>query len=736
MNDFKDTFLEFYRQFCREKPILESLGSMNSSGTKELREFLKALGSHHSILTRLDYIRHREIFYELEDIIDQFQNLSPMALQEAMNCFNKPNDKERFSSLVCFLRSNINLFAQLTYYSLLLASNSPTTNCSSIFSKDDVFYFCFSTFPSIFSFFMIQEDQDLGIQFIIAILKFHLYIHGPSFGLQHKFISYLISSFFSSTNPSTFFESSLRPSLRGFSGSSLEIKYKYTKDNNGCIVRSDYWHQIINLADFIITNMVSNATLLPRASRKLITEILKIQDQDFPFAEVFVIDAMILDYLEKSQIIADQDLMHDVCNVIRCTFPESHVKMPLRASLSNQQFLSALNIQKLAKSFEFEQNENEDPINTDPIGKASAQFDKVAYISPRGLSLLYLFSTKFLEVANKSDNGPIKSLEKNLLGLENLKKTMDNKFMELPLKSAQIRIPKTKNAMILAYNDIISSMEGLNIYNLNFSTPEELSQLIIKYNGINIPISKKVRLQTLPEMAKNLDGALKAIKDSTNNQRTYGINLFIATHIVETEKNQIQKLWAHKAEQAIKEYIVPLLFTKYNFSFNYNIKDPLSGRQLIEEALTSVNSLIPQLSLPKELGEFVRKAVIIEFLDLFDSITSFQALQKSFDFKIEPSVEGDQTRISQASQILGLIKITEKPTANLSKAIEASRYARTKENIINAIIRSQNSDVFGFALYYSAFVSNPKILSILFTKEDIDYIKMFIDSVNEIRKNK
>ena len=414
--NFRKNFLSFYEQYCKEKPILDALGSTNSINTKKLLSSFKSIKTYRTLLSRINYLKHTNNIYELEDLLSQFQNISPISLQEAMNFFKRPNEKERYGSLILFLRSNIDLFAQVTYYSLLTSCHIGETDA---FTRDSVLYFCFSTFPSLFCDFISKEDQDLGIEYIISILSYHLYIHGPNFTSSHIFISYLISAFFTTMNPNDFFEQSFQPILRDFSGASPKVRYSYSFENKS-LIRSEYWHQIINLVNILITNMISRVDLLPISVRRLISAIHNIKCENFPFSDIFVIDSMFLDYLERLQTFADPTLMHDICEVIRCTFPPEFTCISLRSQISNQPFFKTLNLDRLIDAFvlpkeiELISNLNSnDKFEIDPIGASSSQFDKTIFITPRSLSLLHHIFSLFMKLREGQTNDENNDINNN-----------------------------------------------------------------------------------------------------------------------------------------------------------------------------------------------------------------------------------------------------------------------------------------------------------------------------------
>jgi hypothetical protein len=127
-----------------------------------------------------------------------------------------------------------------------------------------------------------------------------------NFSKSHEFLA---------TNPGPFIEL-LGVTLREFviKQSLNELQYQLGEDGG---------HNCVITAILLLGTMLDNVDLLPLTARLLITKLCKIQADSFPFLQLFALDTMFCNYLENTLLTANAVAMRDLCNVLRCTYPQS-----------------------------------------------------------------------------------------------------------------------------------------------------------------------------------------------------------------------------------------------------------------------------------------------------------------------------------------------------------------------------------------------------------------------------
>lgn len=111
------------------------------------------------------------------------------------------------------MRKTLTFFSQNIYFFL-------TQNDYETITDDDKSFFCFSTVPAIFLYFITKESQETALLFFENLFDFHFYIYPQINPNLHNsetelpnFLNDIVFGYFLATNPGLFFENAIVPVL-------------------------------------------------------------------------------------------------------------------------------------------------------------------------------------------------------------------------------------------------------------------------------------------------------------------------------------------------------------------------------------------------------------------------------------------------------------------------------------------------------------------------------------------
>ena len=760
--DFHEQFEDFHAKFGTERSLIVALNSIKSKTSKQLNdEFSKYINSQ-ALLSRLHYISHAVRDFTLDYLQFPLKGITPVSVSISMKLFQKTNDKDRYSFAIYFLKERPTVFAQIVYFSFLTPYNDsfpPSIEGINTFTEDDLKYFCFSTFPAMYNYFSTQYDQQSGISFITSMFNLHLSLHGPNFGKPHKFLSYLVLSFFLTTNPGLFFEVSLKPLLCEYNQKIHLIRYTYRKIGK-LLLRMDYWEYCLMFAFQLLEEMCKNVPLLPQAARLLITEISKINTEGFPFAEFFIFESMICNYLENTLLSNNLTILHDVCNVFRYHYPHNIVKTSAHPILEiitkKKNFSDLLAFQSRIECFKLK-----NPINpeNDPMTIAVSHCERYTLFTTRDFYLIRNCIGIFLKFADESK---VTELQNAYNTLNEPKCIDENQFFKInPWDNGQPNSKSSKSTEKVdlnatkAFDEVIDCLSTINCQKIPFKSVNDLSTQTLTYCSKMLTNMQRIRIANMKsDFKENGSGMIKAlevVQTNKNALKNTSDELFTSIFMInsETQKNDDRAL--HLLSLLIQWKILPLMNELYPFDFNFTSRDIFAAadsKNALSSVFKVIETHISPLKLPKKHDELIKKRLMMMYLDQIDSMYDYQknsvtAVLLSMMRKYVPKVpdkvfkSGKMSKniAKKAMDLFKAVDANSPPSSNIHYVLCAMDLVKNfkNEDVFDLIIRPQNTAVFGFYNFLRTYVNNQQLRSLIFDDHEEKCIKRFIEVCIEIR---
>lgn len=778
MADSSNKITSFLSEYQRNKELVTLISAVNNKAYTDLKEEYKTLLENCRWLVQFYYIAHSNRDFTLEQLSLPLKGITQLSVASSLRLFTKPNHKDRYSYLLFYLREHSDLFAQIIYLSLLAPSN-PTISFDKLkfLTQDDLIYFCFTTFPAIYNFFLTIDDQMAGVSLINNLFSLHFSIHGMNFGKPHKFLSYFVSSLFLSTNPGAFFEISVLPLIRKYSTKLEDIRFNYKKVGAN-LVRESYWIQLVDFTSLLIDNLIKNAPLMPQAARFLITQILKYENEKFPFAELFVIDAMICDFLENRLLTAKTVIMRDVCNILRCGYPQAIIPSPVSSTLNllNLNLKDKIDLKKLINSMCIEKVDN------DQLTPSIRIMEEMSLFSPRDLSLLHMMLNFFIKIA-KPDK--ITDLESSFKGLEPPNSDSDDTVICLKSWNSGLSSNRISSKIFDSgrdFDEIIDCTSSIDISKLKFGSTQELSKQALIYCGNGLNVIQKLRINNIkPDFENELDNAIDTIKSSKRvieeNSDVLSTAIFALTTENYRHSSQIKKSLMH----FLRVMFIPILNDLFptpdsiiinnNFNIatdannasgsilnnnsnptvtmvNINGLSPIKAEKArVAILLNVIENLAAHFNLPKNSSFLMKKEYATIYIDQRDSTQKYQEkykgekqgeflsyLQKVRQNYNDGNVIENERLTNEIVDAINLLSVKAPPSANVRTVLKIIKLMSilSHEDRLKVIAKSDNIDMFAFAEFIKNHV-NEKLADVMFTKNEINYIHQFLTIIDRIK---
>ena len=762
-----------FPEYANYRNIIKSVTEINIKAKFDLTNNFTNLIYSHLTISRLNYMAHSSKDFSLDELFIPLKNPQMLSTSQKNKMFTKATASTQFPSLIHILKENPDFFAQVIYFAGL-SQNNFDSNCQITFTEDDITYLCFSTFPSIYNFFMTQNDKKSAINLISNLFDLHLYLHGPNFGKPHRFLSYFVSAFFHSTNPGLFFESSVQPTFNidSFAQKMKKNRYQY-KNINGSLIRAEYWELCIVFAKRLMKKMIFNAPLLPNATRQLINDISSMfgsfcqkhpDAKQFPFEEIFIFEAMICDYLENKLLTIDATIMHDICDVIRCSYPQSIISSPIFLEINlvkPTNFSEIINVSNVINALKFNCN---DEINSDYMNDNMQMSLVISYISrdsffltPRDLTLLYRSIELFLKYAENTDDDPKTSILKivsiHLKTIGNPNFDLDDKYIEYQAwnsgsTKAKRKISVKNQNSNEYFNTIIDTLTFLNSDNIHFNNSKELCSQVLLYGNIFLSDRQRILVNLeSQDFQIGFDCALKNVEDIVSQLNQISSDLFTSLYYVdaylEMNKNQINRL----LKLHIDYQLLPTLHELFPRDFIFSSKDLFSAknRNNVKKVYKALEAHVKPLNIPESNYYLIQKSLVMLYIDQIDNSFDFQKItcnsqifnsfSKYIKSKSSLIQEANFTCTTKATEHFKAIHFMQPPSKNIIFALNAMRILKYSSNdlIKLTIAISHNESIFSLITFIRTYVMNEKIAKSLFTSEEKNLLKRLIDNVIELR---
>lgn len=730
-SEFRRNFENFCRIFNGERSFIIPLTNVNKKSAEDLRNEGKCLIEKASLLSRIYYITHSPRNFNADELSTCFRSIKVINVAQSLRLFSRPNHKDRYSQVIQYFIEHPTIFAQLIYFNFVynISNNDDFLNL-----VDDRIFFCYSTFPSIYLFFLTKEMQNNALSFIKSLFQLHFYLHSPNLGKSHQFIKDIIFSFFISTNPSNFFNTSILPILGDNCLFIEDVKFSYSKSLN----RSLYWSKIVTFVSKVLERMKSSSSLLPEKAKVLIIAIYDVCDKYTLLKYELIVDSLVCRYIKCYVESSTNLVLNDSIKVIQCM-----CGLPTLLSEETQFIIKSMNynIDSFIDSLKSRTKIDES------ITQAVKYAGCVTLITSRDLSLIYRYTEFFIKYINKDNmNQETEKTCKILNGIDIPNKDSDDQYIMLRTSSFENQSETEKPLPIAPYDEIIDLINTIDLSKIPFETADELQQQLFNYCTLYLKPSMKQRITT--DVLNNTKQVLLNIQENHQKQRKLSDSFSSALFVISNEIKKYDDHYSNVINIVLKRMIIPALIDQYPCDFLFNHKDIFSPCSSYDRLIETVDKRIYSLNVSKENETRLIKSFFEDFIDQIDIAFNFQKkvkvnqisnlIQKFLKMNLNAlSSVGNQRQklIKRSSQLFKCILSSHKISFNLSMALSATNLISLlpDDALLLAIAISENPEIFGFIYFTNSYLKDERIANVILTQEEKQLLNKLRKSCQYIR---
>lgn len=743
-SEFQKNFEAFCRIFQSEKRSVAPLVKINNKAILEIREEGSKLIEEAVFLTRMNYLTQTQKNFNLEDYIFCLKDFSTLSTSDSLRLFKKPNHKDRFSLIISFLSKNTSILSQIVYFFL------KDDNENNIISEDDKSFFCFSTIPAIFLYFITKESQEAALLFFENLFQFYFTFDEKFTSTMlkpekkiPKFLDDIVFGYFLATNPGYFFDNAIEPVLNITISFIQDIIYYYTKT----LCRTSYWKKVIHFVRIILERMTSMIYLLPISARKLITLLIQSTEKnnESELKYKLIVDNIICRYITTYIRSPNMILLSDAAIVLRtsCSIPTYIGKEATQLVLNS-------NIKQLIDNlFNAVKTDKE---TTSDFSLALNLIGSFTFITPRDLGLLFRSITSYVELCEKpstptevSANRPI--IKKKFTGIDIPSSNSDQKYLQLRTSFTDQTVSNVKLAYTNPYDDLVDIINSIDTSHWEYSTPEELIDKLFKFQPF--PIDTILKSTITPEILSDTEKVLTDIKNNKELLNSFLQKLSKSIFVLQNEREQFSMQCKIHRGIIMKKFVVPYIHDKNPFDFIFKLNDLFSPSTLYGKLIDNVDKRIQPLQLSTDNTFELKKIFILEFIDQIDIQFEFQTkvakekISKIYsDFcqgnsdtvmKLSPQIS---RILSNASMELQFVKNYQKISSNLTICLNAVRSLSVFDNKVAAIAMaisiSGNPEIFGFLYFVNGYFKDV-ITNIILNEEERGLLDIFKEAGRALR---
>lgn len=736
-DNFREQIQSFHDKFEDARNLTITTNSICKQTTIELQHEATNLLYSSALLAKYNYLTMRPLRSEFEEAVFPLKEFKVLSISVSLKMFTNPNHKDRYNCLIDFLRTNPKFFSQVIYFMMVPQSDSAEYGKFGL-SEDEKKYFCYQTIPSIYNFFLSNDDKQYALELIESLLKLHYYIHGPNFSSDHRFLKDIVFSYFLFTNPSKFFDNVVQPLLSDLMVSVDETKFKYSKETGG-IFRTYYFR---NLAQFVILmfqKMNESVPLLPTAARELIIRIAGINYGRYPIKYVFIIETMICGYLKDFIKTDSPELMKDICKVIRCCYPQEFLPCEFAWRLGPVINEDVIDVDKFIRALN-----HWDTNIDDGLTYGLAATEKQSLFTSRDFMIIYNGVKNFIDACDKE---VLKPLESSLLtvfqGITAPKFAHDSEFILMKAwKSTSIRKVELKQTQSM--DVFVDSMNLLDFMKIPFKSPSGLTHYLLKYCDSFLDIQKKVHIDTQQELLTNNKEQLIAAQENHEKLAEHSNRLFSSLFFICNKKEKIQNQLRTFHEINIQRNIIPNLLELFPFDILNITKEMNNLREIYINTYKDITKYLKELNILPELQESIVRDYFFEIFeqiskidqqfkpenDINDLLYKFNTKHSDLFDKMSPH---NHDILNKAKTYFQKVVKNQTLHYNTKIIIQSMNVLRYFDDIdVQYVISmSLNAYIFQYISFFKTYMNFPKVINYFFTPQEQKYIQRLHRLIDE-----
>lgn len=715
MCDFREKFEEFRRTFAEQKSVIVPSLSVNTKGVLELKgEAKKLIGYLHSIC-RIGYMFESMRGFTIPETALPLTETKPVPIAASLRLFHRPNHKDRYTHLIHFLVKNPIVFAQATYFTLIQVGKFEPGSTFEL-TEDDRSFFCFSTFPCMYLFFLTKSDCENAVKYIESLFKLHFYLHGFTLTPPFRFLKDLIFSFFFASNPGRFFENAFEPLIPSARDFTEDREFHYS---GSPLSRRGYWLQIALFTKKMVNRMQSCVSLLPDNARILIRRLKELEPSFPDMKYISIIESCICRYLERYVDCPFGDVNRSVAKVLLCACPMPHRLKDVITPVFKQ---VSIDIDELIDTLGTDREMSSD------ITDAMDMAGRYTIITSRDLSLLFHMTHRFNSFLPETK---MKVFENALAGIMAPKVVNDSDLISLRVWLTDSSLDNVCLENTQPYDEILDLMETINISELSYTTAEELRQLIIDDCEVfTTPfVEQKLSTATLEDTSQ----ALSNVHMNLETLRQLSQRIFAALFATENERDRNLEQLRALASLHAKKNLVPALVEHHSHELVFTHNDIFEPCDCYDRLISAVNRRVAELGVASYNIPILQKCFFLDFIDQIDIAFGFQSKVKTNklpaqfsgfcqrDKDLFQSLSMQRKRaMSQAANAFQWVKKTNRVGYNLAIVFKALHTASMfpDEALPLVLAISGNPDLVCFVYFAAKYFADRRIADVLMTEEE------------------
>ena len=729
MSAFQATFEQFRRDFAEQRSFIVPSLSVNTNGVTELKTEARNLIGHQYDICRIAYIFESGRGFTIPEIVFPLKGAKPVAIAASLRLFARPNHKDRFTHLIHFLVKNPEVFAQTTYFSLVQTEKFEPGSTFEM-REDDRCFFCFSTFPSAFLFFLTMSDCLNGIKYIESLFKLHFHLHGFVFEPVHRFLKDLVFSFFFASNPGRFFENAFEPLIPSARDFTEDREFHYSGQP---VSRRGYWFQIALFTRKMVERMQSCACLLSDNARILIAKLKELAPNFANLKYIAVIESCICRYLDKYVDCPFSEVNRSVSKVLLCACPMNHLLKDVISPVLEQ---VPINVDGLIEALATNREMSSD------INDAIDMAGRCTIITSRDLSLLFKMVDRINEFLPATQT---KAFQGALAGIMAPKVINDTDLISLRVWLCDSSLDDISLENTQPYDEILDLMDTIDIAKMNYKSEQELRQLIIDNCELfTTPfIEQKLSVSTLEDTSQ----ALANVRSNLHTLQQLSQRIFAALFATENERDRSLEQLKNLATIHAKANIMPALVEHHSHELIFTHNDIFEPCECYDRLIKAVNHHIGELDVASYCVPILQKCFFLDFIDQIDIAFDFQSkvktnklpaqfssfCQRGKDHFQSLSKQRKQA-MSRAANAFQWVKRTNRVGYNLNIVFKALRMASMfpDDSLPLVLAISGNPDIVCFLYFAAKYFSDKRIADVIMTPVEQDLISKMRKAVHEI----
>ena len=435
-----------------------------------------------------------------------------------------------------------------------------------------------------------------------------------------------------------------------------------------------------------------------------------------------------------------------------------------------------INLNETIKIEEMIQSLTLDTYENDQLTQSIRTLEEMSLFTARDLFLLHSMINLFIKYADESK---IPDFIEKFQGLQAPLSSSDDKVICLKSWNPGVNQIKCKVNLKAArdFDDIIDSMSTIDISKKGYKNADDLSSDALLYCTRTNSLIQKLRLSNMKnDFNEQLASAPKTAEGNRQLIKEYGdvlfTSLFSMTFECERGSNEIQKLMglylrlkvvptldevnmadfdylvhngSNKSQKSVGFYSPNSVFMTENELNSSNPNSEFDFGPILDE----IDNQVSRLSFEKQDNiNLLKKQLALFLIDQFDKINNWQlSLHKNpesitswMNWILNTYDKESLTRPLRLTQKVvenvKLISVKQPPSHNIEIIINVNKLIQELEDQQKEFLflYSGNPDLFSFEEFLRKYVKDSRILSLIFSPEEMKEMKKFIMIIRNVMK--